>query len=146
MDISEDMISHCGQHHQAPGMTFQRLDTSQGGSFTSSHSSSFSLVTSFSCLHWVPDMPTTVSLFNNVLKPGGKFLFVVTIDQISSMIAFHVMIVQLADSGDSQSEDQSTEESVRGDEDRTSLGGHLEGDRLDALQDSAQEQQLDVHD
>ena len=89
VDISEDMISHCGQHHQAPGMTFQRLDTSQGGSFTSSHSSSFSLVTSFSCLHWVPDMPTTVSLFNNVLKPGGKFLFVVTINQLSPFIAIH---------------------------------------------------------
>ena len=38
----------------------------------------FSKVTSFSCLHWVPNQPDAVSLFNKVLKPGGKFLFVVS--------------------------------------------------------------------
>ena len=37
-----------------------------------------SKVTSFSCLHWVPNQPDAVSLFNKVLKPGGKFLFVVS--------------------------------------------------------------------
>ena len=79
VDISDDMIAHCHQHHQpkTPNMTFQQLDSSQGASFISTNKASFSLVTSFSCLHWVPDMPSTVSLFNKVLKSGGQFLFVV---------------------------------------------------------------------
>ena len=77
VDISGDMIGHCRQHCQAPNTSFHQLDVTQGDSFTSSHLSSFSLVTSFSCLHWVPDQPAAISLFNKVLKPGGKFLFVV---------------------------------------------------------------------
>ena len=77
VDISEDMIAHCREHHQSPNTTFQQLDVSRGQSFTSSNLSSFSLVTSFSCLHWVPDQPAAVGLFNKVLKTGGKFLFVI---------------------------------------------------------------------
>ena len=79
VDISHDMIAHCQQHHQpkTPSMTFQQLDSSQGASFIADNASSFSLVTSFSCLHWVPNMPATVSLFNKVLESGGQFLFVV---------------------------------------------------------------------
>ena len=80
VDISHDMIAHCQQHHQpkTPSMTFQQLDSSQGASFIADNASSFSLVTSFSCLHWVPNMPATVSLFNKVLETGGQFLFVVS--------------------------------------------------------------------
>ena len=66
VDISADMIGHCRQHCQAPNTSFHQLDVSQAESFTSAHLSSFSLVTSFSCLHWVPDMPATVALFNKV--------------------------------------------------------------------------------
>jgi len=77
VDISGDMISHCQARHKSPSTSFQQLDVSQGQSFTSSNLSSFSLLTSFSCLHWVPDQPAAVALFNKVLKPGGKFLFVI---------------------------------------------------------------------
>jgi len=77
VDISEDMISHCQQQHNLPSLSFQKLDVAQGDSFISSNKSSFSAVTSFSCLHWVPDMPATVSLFNKVLRQGGKFVFVI---------------------------------------------------------------------
>lgn len=79
VDISHDMIAHCQEHHQpkTPNMTFQQLDSAQGASFTADNASSFSLVTSFSCLHWVPNMPATVTLFNKVLETGGQFLFVV---------------------------------------------------------------------
>ena len=77
VDISQEMISHCQGHHQAHNTTFQQLDVTKGEFFTSSNLSSFSLVTSFSCLHWVPDQPAAVGLFNRVLKTGGKFLFVI---------------------------------------------------------------------
>ena len=59
-----------------PLLSFQQLDSSKAESFISSNLSSFSLITSFSCLHWVPDMPATVALFNKVLKVGGRFVFV----------------------------------------------------------------------
>ena len=72
VDISGDMISHCREHCQAPNTAFHQLDVSRGESFTSSNLSSFSLVTSFSCLLWVPDQPAAISFFNKVLKPGGK--------------------------------------------------------------------------
>ena len=35
-------------------------------------------VTSFSALHWVPDHPAVVKFVNEVLCPGGKFLFLVS--------------------------------------------------------------------
>ena len=67
------------------------LDVSNGADFCIAKESSFDMastpnqpvshelqVTSFSCLHWVPNQPDAVSLFNKVLKPGGKFLFVVS--------------------------------------------------------------------
>ena len=73
------MISHCTKTHQASNLSFQQLDVSDGKSFISSNSSSFSMVSSFSCLHWVPNQPDAVFLFNKVLKPGGKFLFVVSL-------------------------------------------------------------------
>jgi len=77
VDISEDMISHCTKTHQATNLAFQQLDVSDGNSFISSNASTFSMVTSFSCLHWVPNQPDAVFLFNKVLQPGGKFLFVI---------------------------------------------------------------------
>ena len=77
VDLSGDMISHCREHSQVSNTSFHQLDVSQGESFTASNLASFSLVTSFSCLHWVPDQPAAISFFNKVLRPGGKFLFVV---------------------------------------------------------------------
>lgn len=77
VDISDDMISHCSETHQTANLSFQQLNVSDGESFISSNSNSFSMVSSFSCLHWVPNQPDAVSLFNKVLQPGGKFLFVI---------------------------------------------------------------------
>lgn len=77
VDISEDMITHCNNTHKTPNLSFQQLNVSAGQTFISSNTSSFSLVTSFSCLHWVPNQPDAVSLFNKVLRCGGKFLFVI---------------------------------------------------------------------
>ena len=89
--------------HESPGLNFTQLDVAAGADFTQRHASSFSLVTSFSCLHWVPDQPAAVTLFNRsrprptavllyptssahstailcadrVLRPAGRFLFVI---------------------------------------------------------------------
>jgi len=78
VDISDDMISHCSNHYNGQdNLSFETLDVSNGGDFRKARESSFNMVTSFSCLHWVPNQPDAVSLFNKVLKPGGKFLFVI---------------------------------------------------------------------
>jgi len=77
VDISEEMIGHCRDHHQTPGdmdIHFEQLGESRED-FISKYKSSFSLVTSFSCLHWVPDLPSLINMFNEVLVPGGKFVF-----------------------------------------------------------------------
>ena len=91
----------------------QTLDVSNGADFCQTKESSFNMasrssqpwhwshqVTSFSCLHWVPNQPDAVSVFNRVLKPGGKFLFVVrntvnlvnhvNFESIWSIIASHL--------------------------------------------------------
>ena len=77
VDISDEMISHCNKTHKTKNLSFEQLNVSDGSSFITSHSSTFSMVTSFSCLHWVPNQPDAINLFNKVLQPGGKFLFVV---------------------------------------------------------------------
>jgi hypothetical protein len=40
--------------------------------FCSSQRCSYSLVTSFSCLHWVPNQPAAVHFFNRILKKGNR--------------------------------------------------------------------------
>jgi len=77
VDISDEMISHCNETHKTNNLTFEQLNVSDGSSFITSNSSTFSMVTSFSCLHWVPNQPDAINLFNRVLQPGGKFLFVI---------------------------------------------------------------------
>jgi len=78
VDISDDMVSHCSNHYNGQeNLSFETLDVSNGADFRQAKESSFNMVTSFSCLHWVPNQPDAVSLFNKVLKPGGKFLFVI---------------------------------------------------------------------
>ena len=60
----------------APGSTkspAETLDATKGEEFAQDNSESFSLVTSFWCLHWVTDHVATAQLVNRVLKPGGKF-------------------------------------------------------------------------
>ena len=79
VDISEDMISHCRKEHRVDNLTFEQLNVSDGKDFISANQDSFSMVTSFSCLHWVPNQPDAIFLFNKVLQKGGKFLFVVSL-------------------------------------------------------------------
>ena len=68
VDISQEMIQHSrSQHSTTPRLSFTQLDVSRAESFISSNLASFSCLTSFSCLHWVPDMPATVRMFNKVL-------------------------------------------------------------------------------
>ena len=67
VDISQEMIQHSrSQHSTTPRLSFTQLDVSRAESFISSNLASFSCLTSFSCLHWVPDMPATVRMFNKV--------------------------------------------------------------------------------
>lgn len=79
VDISQDMISHCRSTYSSPNIGFQRMDveSAECQGFCSEQENSFDLVTSFSCLHWVPNQPVAVDVFHRLLKPGGKFLFVI---------------------------------------------------------------------
>ena len=54
------------------------------------------MVTSFSCLHWVPDQAITIEMLNRVLKPGGKFLFVVNIYKQKHSLHKYIFDYQIA--------------------------------------------------
>ena len=69
VDLSQEMIKHCQSQHNTsntPCLSFSQVDVTQAESFISSNLASFSCLTSFSCLHWVPDMPAAVRFFNKV--------------------------------------------------------------------------------
>ena len=72
LDISQEMIKHCQSQHQThnthntASLSFSQVDVTQAESFISSNLASFSCLTSFSCLHWAPDMPAAVRFFNKV--------------------------------------------------------------------------------
>ena len=72
VDLSQEMIKHCqSQYHTSnpsntPSLSFSQVDVTQAESFISSNLASFSCLTSFSCLHWVQDMPAAVRFFNKV--------------------------------------------------------------------------------
>ena len=74
-DLSFDMVEYCRKTHKMETLTFEKLDVTKGEEFAQNNSDSFSLVTSFWCLHWVTDHVATAQLVNKVLKSGGKFLF-----------------------------------------------------------------------
>ena len=76
-DMSPEMVKYCQENYNVDNLTFEKLDVTKGEIFAHENSGSFSLVTSFSCLHWVTDHVTTAQLVNKVLKPGGRFLFMV---------------------------------------------------------------------
>ena len=70
VDLSQEMIQHCQSAHltsTTSGLSFSQLDVTRAESFISSQLATFSCLTSFSCLHWVPDMPAAVRMFNKVL-------------------------------------------------------------------------------
>ena len=77
VDISEGMIQHSQTHHPHPTLSYQQLDVRDADQFIADNMSSFSMLTSFSCLHWVTDLPAALKVFNKVLSIGGRFLFVV---------------------------------------------------------------------
>jgi len=83
VDISQEMIEHCEQNHVATNLAFNRLDveSSESEAFCAEQDEKFDMVTSFSCLHWVPNQPAAVGVFGRLLKPGGKFLFVIASTQ-----------------------------------------------------------------
>ena len=81
VDISHEMISHCNIHHQGPRLTFQQLDCGEADSFVRCHDSSFSMITSFHCLHWVQDIPQVLSIFHRVLSRQGRLLLVMAGNQ-----------------------------------------------------------------
>ena len=66
LDISQEMIKHCQSQHNTSTLSFSQVDVTQAESFISSNLASFSCLTSFSCLHWVQDMPAAVRMFNKV--------------------------------------------------------------------------------
>ena len=76
-DLSSEMVNHCRKKYNVENLTFEKLDVTKGEEFSQNKSDSFSLVTSFYCLHWVTDHVATAQLVNKVLKVGGKFLFMV---------------------------------------------------------------------
>ena len=76
-DMSPEMVTYCQKNYNVDNLTFEKLDVTKGEIFAHENSGSFSLVTSFSCLHWVTDHVATAQLVNKVLKSGGRFLFMV---------------------------------------------------------------------
>jgi len=85
LDISKDMIDHCASNYSAPNLKWRQMDveSKECQSFCSEQNGKMDLVTSFSCLHWVPNQPAAVQMFNRVLSPGGKFCFVIASTQNS---------------------------------------------------------------
>lgn len=76
-DLSHDMIKHCRKKYSIENLEFHQLDVMDGDEFGDRHAGQFSLVTSFSCLHWVSDHQAATKLTARVLKKGGKFLHLV---------------------------------------------------------------------
>ena len=77
-DLSEDMVKYCrNKYKHCHNLTFHQLDVTRGEHFAAKYAANFTLVTSFSCLHWVSDHPATATLTNKVLKQGGHFLHMV---------------------------------------------------------------------
>ena len=77
-DLSQDMVDHCEGKYHLDDLEFRQLDVTAGAEFGEDYGDSFSLVTSFCCLHWVSDHPAAVKLTHKVLKKGGKFLHLVS--------------------------------------------------------------------
>merc|ERR1719391_1864146 len=79
VDISKEMIEHCERNYRETNLYFNRLnvESSDSQAFCAEQDEKFDMVTSFFCLHWVPNQPAAVGAFGRLLKPGGKFLFVI---------------------------------------------------------------------
>jgi len=76
-DLSHDMIKFCRGKYTIDNLEFVQLDVTNGEEFGEQNIEKYSLVTSFSCLHWVNDHLAATKLTARVLKKGGKFLHLV---------------------------------------------------------------------
>lgn len=85
IDLSREMIDYCKSNYNQSNLKWKQLDveSKECQSFCSEQNGKMDLVTSFSCLHWVPNQPAAVQMFNKVLTPGGKFCFVIASTQNS---------------------------------------------------------------
>ena len=77
-DLSQAMVDYCSAKYHLENLNFRQLDVTAGQDFGKDFSNSFSLVTSFCCLHWVSDHPAAAKLTHQILKKGGKFLHLVS--------------------------------------------------------------------
>ena len=71
IDFSADMISHAHQTHNISNLTFQHLNAED-----INYVGEFDLVTSFFCLHWVPDKQKAMHNFYRSLKPKGQAILI----------------------------------------------------------------------
>jgi len=83
VDVSQDMIEYCQSNYKAKNLYWRQLDVDSEDcqQFCMENNGKMDLITSFSCLHWVPNQPMAVSMFNKVLNIGGKFCFVIASTQ-----------------------------------------------------------------
>lgn len=74
IDFSADMISHAKLSFDVPNLEFQQLDAEDISSV-----GEFDLVTSFFCLHWVPDKQKAMHNIYRSLKPKGKAILIMPV-------------------------------------------------------------------
>jgi len=82
LDISQNAIDTCMSEYEgsASNLSFVQLDTSdeeQKQEFLDKWRNRISLVTAFTSLHQVQDMPATIHFFAQLLKDGGKMVALV---------------------------------------------------------------------
>ena len=75
----EQLSQQIGGKYTIDNLEFVQLDVTNGEEFGEQNIEKYSLVTSFSCLHWVNDHLAATKLTARVLKKGGKFLHLVSI-------------------------------------------------------------------
>ena len=73
------MVKFCRGKYNVYNLEFEQVDVTNGEEFWEKNTEKFSLVTSFSCLHWVNDHLAATKLTARVLKKGGRFLHLVSL-------------------------------------------------------------------
>ncbi|MGE0206497.1 MAG: trans-aconitate 2-methyltransferase [Candidatus Babeliales bacterium] len=84
-DASGSMITVAQEHYMQENLSFAAIDAT-----TLNFNQEFDLAFSFNCLHWIKDKQKVFDAVFKALKPGGKFVFLLTIkspDRENSMIA-----------------------------------------------------------
>ena len=83
------MIDSCNKDFSdVNNLSLVQLDTTndeQREKFLEAWRDKISLITSFNCLHWVEDMPTTIKFLSDLLKHGGKFVGLIPTKNDSSL-------------------------------------------------------------